>query len=442
MEQNKNGLPETFNTGNVDFEKNSIDDFKLKIEDEVYNTTSDLDIKNQSLKGNSNATQGSASERDLGASVYYSEKKSKDQKKAHKKRDKMKSIKNRRVFRLVWICMVVLVSLTAASFLITGSNDLFAIGREDGVNVILEIPEETTFEELAELFHENDIVAEPYFFALYGDLTTDAKYTKGGSYEIATNLDYEELINIVQAGPNNTEVVRITFNEGYNVEDIANLLEEEGIISAQEVLDAAKSTQFDDYDMISYIENESDRYYTLEGYLFPDTYDFLKGEDVESVIGKFLNNFQTKITKEIYDEIQASGMTIDEVIILASLIQREAADAEDMYNVSSVLHNRLERGAEVGIYALELDSTIFYPYNTREDLPADMSDYVSSYNTYDIQGLPAGAIANPGLEAIYAALRPNDTNYFYFCHSEDKTAYYAETFAGHEANLIEAGLTD
>ncbi len=443
MDENKNYPQNNSFDKNMDYEKKSVEEFNVNIEDEVYNTVNDLDINNQNLKGNAKVSSntGSIASQDIGASVYYSEKKSKDLKREHKKRDKIKSIKNRRIFRLVWICMVILVSLSAASFLILGSNDLFAVGREEAATTIINIPENTSFEELAEILHEGEVIDQPTFFEIYAELTTSPEYTQHGSYEIATNLDYEEIINMVQAGPNNLEVVRLTFTEGMNILDMANLLEENGVIDAQELLAAAKTTNYDDYDMISYIENEEERYYTLEGYMFPDTYDFYKGEDVDVIIGKFLTNFQSKITKDVLDQVNASGMTLDEVIVLASIIQREAANADDMLNVSSVLHNRLDFGAQHSIYSLDCDSTIFYPYKTRDTIPESVgADYVSTYNTYDIQGLPAGAIASPGMAAINAALNPSDTDYLYFAHSSDGTPYYANNIDKHNQNLIEAGL--
>ncbi|MEG1426563.1 MAG: endolytic transglycosylase MltG, partial [Oscillospiraceae bacterium] len=139
--------------------------------------------------------------------------------------------------------------------------------------------------------------------------------------------------------------------------------------------------------------------------------------------------------------ITSSQMSMDQIITLASIIQAEAADTGDMYKVSAVLHNRLDRGGEAGTPRLQCDSTIYYPYKNKEDAPAG---YESSYNTYEIQGLPEGAICNPGIDAIKAALNPDPENAdsFYFCHSADGTAYYASTAEGHQENLQAAGLND
>ena len=127
-----------------------------------------------------------------------------------------------------------------------------------------------------------------------------------------------------------------------------------------------------------------------------------------------------------------SGYTLDEVMIIASIIQAEAANTDDMYNVSSILHNRLEASADLGVSNLGLDSTKFYPYRNADNAP---DNFVSKYDTYDEAGLPEGPICNPGMEAIKAALNPNSTSYYYFCHDSEGNAYYASTIYEHNANL-------
>ncbi len=224
---------------------------------------------------------------------------------------------------------------------------------------------------------------------------------------------------------------------------LAALLEENGVCSANDFLEACNTTELDEsYDVLSYIEDRGERYYHLEGYLFPDTYEFYQNDDVMNVLMKLVNNCGKKLlTDEMQEQFEASSLTADEVITLASIIQMEAANTEDMYMVSSVLHNRLENGSLYDIYTLDCDSTTYYPYWKRDEIPESERDsFVSSYNTYNNRGLPPGPICNPGLDAIQAALNPESTNYYYFCHDADGNAYYASTAAEHEQNLVEAGL--
>ncbi|HJB96997.1 MAG TPA: endolytic transglycosylase MltG [Candidatus Acutalibacter pullicola] len=377
--------------------------------------------------------------------AYVTEKERKAEHKAHKKRNRLKARKNRRIFSLVWLCMVLLVSFTLGSYLITGSNDFFAVGRSEGT-VSVTIPEHVTREELSQILYEAHAINEPEFFDLYCAVTVDdeeLEYFQPGTYDLGTNLDYQDIISTLQGGNQIREEVRITFPEGTTALEAAALLEENEVCSQEEFLTAINSSDFDDYDAIAPLANATGRYYKLEGYLFPDTYDFYKGEDIDSVVGKLVNNFQNRV-EDLSRQIEESGMTLDQVVILASIIQREAASPQDMYDVSAVLHNRLDFGADYGIYRLECDSTMYYPYKTANDVPQTDALAYGSYDTYEIEGLPAGAICNPGLDAIRAAVLPNTdgdaANYLYFCHSADGTAYYATNAADHDYNLQLAGL--
>ena len=379
--------------------------------------------------------------------AYLTEKERRAERKAHKKRDKLKARKNRRIFALVWVCMVLLVSFTLASYLIKGSNDFFAVGRSQGTTSVT-IPENVTLDDLTQILYEAGAIKEPEFFSLFCMVTVDddeMEYFQPGTYNLDTNLDYQAIISTLQGGNQTREEVRVTFPEGTTALEAAALLEENGVCSQEDFLAAINSTDFDSYEAIAPIAAITGKYYKLEGYLFPDTYDFYKGEEIDSVVGKLVNNFQNR-TADLQEDIAASGMTLDQVVTLASIIQREAANTQDMANVSAVLHNRLAFGAEYGIYRLQCDSTTFYPYKREEDVPASGALAYGNYDTYEVQGLPAGAICNPGLDAIEAALHPNTEGdapyYLYFCHASDGTAYYATNEADHQYNLQLGGSVD
>ena len=371
---------------------------------------------------------------------YSRDMEEKAQKKAHKRRDKIKSAKNKGIFRVVWVVMVVLVGITLASYLIEGANDFFAVGRQEGTATVT-VPDDVTSDELAEILYQNGAINKKEFFNIFCAITSDMEYFVPGTYALDRKMDYQGIISYLQGGQDNFEVVTVTIQEGMMVEEVAKKLEQNGVASYDDIIEACKSQDYDNYDMIGRIENDDDRYYILEGYLFPDTYDFYLNEDIKSVVGKLLNNFQVRITSDIYEKIENSSYTLEEIITLASIIQAEAANKADMYIISAILHNRLESGSSVNIYTLGCDSTMYYPYESREDAPAG---YTSDYNTYEIEGLPAGPICSPGIDAIKAAVSPSDegANYYYFCHSSDGTPYYAATADEHQANLVAAGLVD
>ncbi|MBQ8784104.1 MAG: endolytic transglycosylase MltG [Clostridia bacterium] len=240
--------------------------------------------------------------------------------------------------------------------------------------------------------------------------------------------------------PEPTNVVTVTFPEGYTIYQMGGLLEESGVCSKEEFYQAANSP----VDGIE-ITNPEERAFLLEGYLFPDTYEFYLDEDVHSVISRFIDNYNTKITPEIQKKAADLGYTMDEMLTLASIIQKECDfDIEECKNVSSVFHNRLKNSRET---YLGSDVTYFYLKNMADFLGGSDSqkfDYLlTKYYTYNKyrKGLPAGAICNPGIKAITAAVEPADTDYYYFLTDKSGTDfYYAETYNQHLANGKKAGI--
>lgn len=367
-----------------------------------------------------------------GADLYRKDEEEKSLIREHKKRDKIKSHKNKLVFNIVWLAMVVLVALSLASYLITGSNDFFAVDRTEGEATVV-IPRDVTLDELATILEEANVINTAEFFKIYCGMTTSIDTFDAGSYVVDTTMDYEGIISYLQAGTSNQEVVTLMFPEGYSLTQIAEKLEENGVTTVEMFMEAANSDEFDNYDIIEFIDNAEDKYYKLEGYVFPNTYDFYINEDISSVIGKFLTSFQKNIDEDLYNDILESGYTLDEIVTLASIIQEEAANTEDMYVISAILRNRLESGESVGIYTLGCECTLYYPY-TASTVP---DDFTSDYSTYTYSGLPAGAICNPGLEAIKAAVYPDEDydDYYYFCHDSEGNPYYAKTLEQHMENF-------
>ena len=383
-------------------------EFKLNLSEDQLNHTDEL----EDLQGyaGSRAPQR-VEESSAGARSARAERNQKKEAKEHKKRNRVKARKNKRIFAFTWLAMVILVSLTLASYLIGGSNDFLGVDRTDS-EVEVTIPENVTQEQLTDILYKSHAIDKPEFFSLFCKFTTEMEYFEPGTYTIKTNYDYKQLVNTLQSGPDLGEEITVMFREGITVQQLAALLEENGLHTADEILEACNSSDYDSYSDVAAITNTSDRYYKLEGYLFPDTYQFFENDTVESILDRFLNNFENKLTDEMRDDIAKSGYTTDQIITLASIIQAEAADTEDMY-----------------------------PYKTANDAP---ECFVSSYSTYDNSGLPAGPICNPGLEAIKAAIYPSTSddcrNAYYFCHDSNGKAYYASTMDDHLVNLGYAGL--
>lgn len=237
------------------------------------------------------------------------------------------------------------------------------------------------------------------------------------------------------------ETVMVTFPEGRNVRQFANRLDENGVCSASDFLSACADYDWSaEYDFLPEWSVLSSRPYPLEGYLFPDTYEFFVGEDPYSCVRRFLNNFSNRVTDEMISDCDAVGLSLDEAIILASIIERETNVYSESAKVSAVFHNRMNNptgysgidGTYTGGY-FQSDATKYYPYVYGEELP---DGFVSEYNTYNFAGLPKGSICNPGLSSIKAAIYPDaECDALFFYTDKNSTHYYAVSYDEHLANI-------
>lgn len=223
--------------------------------------------------------------------------------------------------------------------------------------------------------------------------------------------------------PAKPKVVSVTIPEGYSFMEIAATLQAKGVCSKADFYKAAQSYQVKSFA----IPTSSNRAFKLEGYLFPDTYEFYLNDDPVNVIRKMLNNYAAK-----------SGMPSDQTLILASIIEKEARSDAEMAKVSSVFHNRLKAGMR-----LQADPTRDYvnKFITGNSLVANQGKYASLYNTYKCSALPAGPICSPSLRAIKAAQNPANTDYLYFFFSKGVN-YYSTTLEEHEQKMKEYGVGD
>lgn len=253
---------------------------------------------------------------------------------------------------------------------------------------------------------------------------------KAGSFSVSPGMGYEAIFYaMTNAKQNQRQSVQLTFPEGFTVEQIIGRLCENGVGNAETYRKLIATEDFG-YAYLPEAGTEN----RLEGYLYPDTYDFFTDEDEKSVLLRFLKNFDKKITENgIIAKGEELGMDLAETIKLASVVQAEGMVSSELPLISSVFHNRLEIGMK-----LESDATLNYTfpedqkkwYLTYEDIRSD-----NPYNTYYWKGLPPTAIMNPGIEAIVAAVSPADTKYFYFCGVGDGSHVFAETYQEHSKNV-------
>lgn len=358
------------------------------------------------------------------------------QKKAKIKLEKQKKRnKSFMAFCACFLCVLFLTS-TLTTMAIDTINDILVFDDDNVFSVAVTIPDDADFEMVYEILCEKDLVDQTFItkiFCLFRDYDT-VEYEAGVYYLESSDGIEKMLETIMDSSSSSSDTVTLTFPEGYTVAQVFEKLDYYEVCSLEKLyanLDIIASN----YDFYEYIPDDYGRYLDAEGYLFPDTYDFYIGETASSVLEKLFDNFETKWDEEYDARLEELGMTMDEIITIASMIQKEAADTTQMADISAVIHNRLENSSTFP--QLQFNSTTDYVTNLKSyDLFTDFyyQIYLESYNTYSIIGLPPGPICNPGSSAIYYALYPSDTDYLYFCHDDDGNIYLASTAQEHYAN--------
>lgn len=248
-----------------------------------------------------------------------------------------------------------------------------------------------------------------------------------GTYELATDLDYRALVKNMQVGTGAMITTKIMFPEGYTAQQIFEKLEEEGVCTVEELYTAASDWVYN-YSFLEWSElGDRNR---LEGYLFPDTYDFYQGMQASSALNKFLNNFHSKLTADMYKQAENLNMTLHQAIIIASMVEAEAANDEERAIIASVIYNRLSSGM-----VLNIDATIQYILPERkENLSLEDLKIDNPYNTYIYPGLPPGPVSNPGVASLNAALQPASTGYYYYALDMETGAHqFFVTYDEHQA---------
>ncbi len=348
---------------------------------------------------------------------------------------------------LFYIFFVLIFSAYLSYYVITIGNDVFALVKDDQETRII-VPENATVDDVVSQLGEKKVINYPWVFKLYLKYRSDKEFEFiPGEHTLNSKMNYTQIIQELTTLYSTRKQVRIVIPEGYTVDQIIDLLVKNGIGSREKYVDAINNYPYkhEFIQELNKIGYSPDRKYRLEGYLFPDTYDFYTDTEEYLVINKLLNNFDVKFWadyKTQYEEVCKSyNMNFDQIIILASMVEAEGNNPIDFEYMSYVFHNRLKTGGE--FLKLQSDATIQYILTERrEDLTdADLA-IKNPYNTYVYEGLPPGAICNPGLDAISAALFPvkpvneNGTSinaYFFVSNKAGKT-YYAVNKAGHDAN--------
>ncbi len=336
--------------------------------------------------------------------------------------------------------VVISASIVLATGGITLGMEYLGYNKSDK-QVTFNIPEGADSEQIIDLLIENKIINNRNLFKAALRIV-DEPILYPGDITLKPSTSYPEIIKTIGTQRELYETVTLTFQEGTNLRAVAAKLEKNGICSASDFL-----WQFNkklDMSLDSKINHSTDVYMDMEGYFFPDTYEFYKNDSAYNVSKIVRENFDRKITAEMYTRMNEMGMDLNQVITLASIVQREAGDVSQMPDIASVFLNRLKDPQTFP--NLQSDATKNYVENVIdrvETSTAMLEHYKNVYDTYTCFGLPAGPVCCPGLDAINAVLYPSDTKYYYFCHDINTgEAFYAQTYDEHKKNLKKAGLKE
>lgn len=435
--------------------------FKVHISDEDFFSTEEIPAEQTSsnvrkkfvvnIDENSNSAPAQDEAPKYNGEIYFSgrkpvkpagEKPKPAPVKSEKKPAPKKKKKISRSFGTMCVCFVLAFTVILSAIALTCINDILAISRNDDL-VTVNIPADATTNDIIDILSDNGLVKQKLFCKLFykafetvksiNKKNVKAPVYLSGVYYVEKNMGLEGFLTEFKQSQAANQTVTLTFQEGWSVYQMFDRLEKFGVCSKERLLASLNSAQFEN-SFIKEISNDPLRTSKLEGYFFPETYEFFEDSDPNSVIRKFLAEYEERWTDEYEARSKELGMTRDQIMILASIIQREAANNEQMGLVSSVLYNRLRH--PVSWPTLGCDSTQDYitNYVTPNVNAAEALTYSQAYNTYNIQGLPPGPVCNPGDAAIKAALYPDDTDYYYFRHDKFGKIYMAKTQAEHDAN--------
>lgn len=365
---------------------------------------------------------------------------------------------------LLYILLVVAVSALLAGLAWLWAGDVFALNKEpasatvtlpediftqheetvetkqkDGsVKSSVEIVSEADMGYVTDLLEEKGLIEYKFLFRLFSSIAHSSRKLTPGTYELNTDMDYNALVNSMSARSGSRKTVSVTIPEGYTLDQIFTLLAQEGVSTTATLQRVAAEHDFK-YSFLQGVVPLGD-YHRLEGYLFPDTYEFYMGggeSEAIQVLNKMILRFDQQFPDELRQKAVDMGYSVHQLVTIASLIEKET-DGTDQTAVASVIYNRLERPTDETVGFLNIDAALVYAAGR----PVTQEDYQtldSPYNTYLNKGLPPGPIASPGMVALNSALNPQSTHYYYYAVGSDGLHHYFRTKSEFDGFLASLG---
>ncbi|WP_368247647.1 endolytic transglycosylase MltG [Clostridium perfringens] len=325
----------------------------------------------------------------------------------------MKRLKNSKSMVLISIFIILLV-INLAVFVVKYNSIKRSPLQSKKADITFKVKEGESLNGLFERLNNENVLRSSFFSKIYIKFNNVEESIKPGTYTVNSDISFNDFLSVLTDGK--VSDYKVTFPEGYTVEDIAKKLEESKVCTKDEFLKVVK-----EYPLPSYIKPNNERKYELEGFLFPDTYAIPKGTTPKQIIEMMLNRFEGVIS-EIQSEL---GITIpkeeyEKYVIVASMVEKEARDDSERAEIASVIYNRLQKGMP-----LQIDATVLYALGEHKDTVLYKDLKVDSpYNTYKIKGLPVGPICNPGKPSLLAAIKPAKTDYIYYLLNPSNNKHY------------------
>lgn len=354
--------------------------------------------------------------------------------KKQKKRKKGNSLKSFLVYFLIYTLIFTITCAVSYGLVIRAesmADEDAEIVVDEANGIEITIPRGSSTSDIANILKENGIISWPSLFKLISKVNGYDNTYMSGKHVVSKDLNYDQLMRVLSSNPVS---VNVTIREDFYLDQVLDILSSKKLIDKDSFI-KSMNTEIFDYDFIKQIPERENK---LEGYLFPDTYFFDPNSTDREIIIKFLDNFDTKFKLDYYARAQELNMTVDQIITLASIIEKEATLPEEKSIISSVFHNRL-KSDDPSLRRLQTDATLQYIIYKREGkikekLTTKDTQIDDPYNTYIHEGLPPGPICNPGLESIEAALYPDEeSTYYYFVARGDGSHEFSKTLSEHEA---------
>lgn len=329
---------------------------------------------------------------------------------------------------LIWVGIVAICGVSLGRLLWICATDVLAFGRENRVTTItISNSDVGDIDAIANKLYSAGLIKYKQLFRFYASLSSADEKISAGTFELNTLFDYNALVKGMSASSSYRETIDVTIPEGYTCAQIFALLEEKGVCTAAEL--KAYRVQ-SDYWFLEGINQDAE--YPLEGFLYPNTYNFYKGDSAKGVFRRFLASFEENFTDELKAYVDSSKYSLYQIMTIASMIEKESAGSSENYDISSVIYNRLGNASDFPY--LNIDATIVYAQGGSTEVIDKELD--SPYNTYKYKGLPPTPICNPSLLSIQAALSPTKTQYYYYALDPSTGLHhFTKTYKEHQAFL-------